>query len=65
MTTHLVGVVGPGGVLALGTALLGDVVLTEHVAGLLHELAHGRVLLAVLAVIVVVGGLVAVAVGMC
>jgi hypothetical protein len=63
--THLVGVVSPGGLLALCTTLLGNVVLAEHVTGLLHELAHGRVLLAVLTVVVVVGGLVAVAVGMC
>jgi hypothetical protein len=58
---HLVSVVGPGGLLALGRALLGDAGLVQHVTGLLHELAHGRVLLAVL-VIVVVGGLVAVTV---
>jgi hypothetical protein len=56
---HLVGVVGPGGLLALGPALFGNVVLAEHVTGLLHELTHGRVLLAVLFV-VVVGGFVSI-----
>lgn len=63
MTTvrHLVGVVSPGSLLTLGPALLGNVVLAKHVASLLHELSHGRVLLAIL-VVVVVGRLVAVAV---
>ena len=52
---HLVSALGPGAsLLALDPALLGDAVLVEHVAGLLHELADGGVALAVL--VGVVGG---------
>ena len=54
--THLVSALGPGAsLLALDPALLGDAVLVEHVAGLLHELADGGVVLAVLGVVGVVG----------
>ena len=55
--THLVSALGPGAsLLALDPALLGDALLVEHVAGLLHELADGGVVLAVLGVVGVVGG---------
>jgi hypothetical protein len=66
---HLVSALGPGAsLLALKAALLGDALLVEHVAGLLHELADGGVLLAVLVVGVVavvgaVSGVAAVGVG--
>jgi hypothetical protein len=51
---HLVSALGPGAsLLALQAALLGDALLVENVAGLLHELADGGVLLAVLVVGVV------------
>ena len=54
--THLVSALGPGAsLLALDPALLGDTLLVEHVAGLLHELADGGVVLAVLGVVGVVG----------
>jgi hypothetical protein len=46
---------------ALHPALLDEILLLQHAAGLLHELAHGGVVLAVLGV-VVLGGLVAVTV---
>jgi hypothetical protein len=65
---HLVSALGPGAsLLALQAALLGDALLVENVAGLLHELADGGVLLAVLVVGVVavvgtVGGVAAVGV---
>jgi hypothetical protein len=52
---HLVSAVGPGSLLALQPALLGDALLVEHVAGLLHELANGGIVLVVL-VVSVVGG---------
>jgi hypothetical protein len=46
---------------ALHPALLNKVLLLQHAAGLLHELAHGGVVLAILGA-VVLGGLVAVTV---
>lgn len=58
-STDLVSALRPGtSLLALKAALLGDALLVEHVAGLLHELADGGVLLAILVVGVVgaVGG---------
>ena len=57
MWAHLVGAVRPGAsLLALDPALLGNALLVEHVAGLLHELADGGVILAFLVVGVVSGG---------
>ena len=53
----LVSALGPGAsLLALDPALLGDALLVEHVAGLLHELADGGVALAVLVGVVGSGG---------
>ena len=61
---HLVSALGPGAsLLALDPALLGDAVLVEHVAGLLHELADGGVALAVLVGVVGGGGAVGVVAG--
>lgn len=53
---YLVGVVSPRSLLALGSALLSNVVLSQHVTSLLHKLAHGGVLLAVLAAVTVAVG---------
>lgn len=54
---HLVSVIRPGtSLLALDPALLGDTLLVKHVTGLLHELADGGVVLAILAVGIVGGG---------
>ena len=53
---HLVSAVGSGSLLALEPALLGNTLLVEHVAGLLHKLANGGIVLAVLGVGIVGGG---------
>lgn len=67
MTSSLVvgsALVESASLLTLDPALLGNVLVLQHAASLLHELAHGGVVLAVLAggVVVVVRRVVAVAV---
>ena len=61
---HLVSALGNGtSLLTLRPALLDHVLVLEHAAGLLHELAHGGVVLAILVILVgIVGGVAAVVV---
>lgn len=54
---HNLVIIRPASLLTLLPALLGNVVLAQHVARLLHELAHGGILLAVVmaGAVVVIG----------